>query len=98
MLLDFGKFSTFFTIHDITFNDLLQESVFTGLLFARKSVFSLFATYREVDSDDVSEPLLVIEEGGEVGDKDDEDGGHVDCHEVAEDVALEDNLYLVIGR
>ena len=45
----------------------------------------------------MSEPLLVIEEGGEVGDKDDEDGGHVHCHEVAEDVALEDDLYLVIG-
>ena len=44
----------------------------------------------------MSEPLLVIEEGGEVGDKDDEDGGHVDRHEVAEDVALEDDLHLVI--
>ena len=88
-------FFPFCTIHDINFNDLLQESVFTGLLFARKCVFSLIATYREVDSDDVSEPLLVIEEGGEVGDKDDEDGGHVDRHEVAEDVPLEDDLHLV---
>ena len=40
----------------------------------------------------MSEPLLVVEEGGEVGDEDDEDGGHVDRHEVAEDVPLEDHL------
>ena len=43
----------------------------------------------------MSEPLLIIEEGGEVGDEDDEDGGHVDRHEMAEDVALEDDLHLV---
>ena len=44
----------------------------------------LATAYRQVDSDDVSEPLLVVEEGGEVGDEDDEDGGHVDRHEGAE--------------
>ena len=43
----------------------------------------------------MSEPLLVVEEGGEVGDEDDEDGGHVHRHEVAEDVPLEDDLHLV---
>ena len=58
------------------------------------SAYESVATYREVDSDDVSEPLLVIEEGGEVGDEDDEDGGHVYRHEVAEDVPLEDDLHL----
>ena len=86
-----------FTIHDITFNDSLQESVFTAVYYLPAKVFSAYesvATYREVDSDDVSEPLLVIEEGGEVGDEDDEDGGHVHRHEVAEDVPLEDDLHL----
>ena len=43
----------------------------------------------------MSEPLLVVEEGGEVGDEDDEDCGHVHRHEVAEDVPLEDDLHLV---
>ena len=43
----------------------------------------------------MSEPLLVVEEGGEVGDEDDEDRGHVHRHEVAEDVPLEDDLHLV---
>ena len=43
----------------------------------------------------MSEPLLVVEEGGEVGDEDDEDGGNVHRHEVAEDVPLEDDLHLV---
>ena len=61
-------------------------------------MLSSVATYREVDSDDVSKPLLVIEEGGEVGDEDDEDGGHVHRHEVTEDVSLEDDLHLVISR
>ena len=44
----------------------------------------------------MSEPLLVVEEGGEVGDEDDEHGRHIDCHEVAEDVPFEENLHLVI--
>ena len=44
----------------------------------------------------MSEPLLVVEEGGEVGDEDDEYGRHIDCHEVAEDVPFEENLHLVI--
>ena len=78
---------------------IYSKSLFLLVYYLPVKVFSALsvATYREVDSDDVSEPLLVIEEGGEVGDKDDEDGGHVDRHEVAEDVALEDDLYLVIG-
>ena len=31
-------------------------------------VYKLLVTHREIDGDDVAEPLLVVEEGGEVGD------------------------------
>ena len=41
-------------------------------------------THREVDSDDVTKPLLVVEEGCEVGDDDDQHGWDVDRHEVTE--------------
>ena len=55
-------------------------------------LFFVLPTYREVYSDDVSEPLLVVEECGEVGDKHNEGGGDIHGHEVTEDVPLEDNL------
>ena len=45
-----------------------------------------YYTYRQVNGDDVAEPLLVLKHGGEVGNKHDEDGGEVDGHDVAENV------------
>ena len=55
-------------------------------------LFFAWPTHREVYSDDVSKPLLVVEECGEVGDKHYEGGGDIHGHEVTEDVPLEDNL------
>ena len=57
-------------------------------------VYKLLVTHREIDGDDVAEPLLVVEEGGEVGDQDDQHRWHVDRHEVAEDRPLEHDLNL----
>ena len=57
-------------------------------------VNKLLVTHREIDGDDVAEPLLVVEEGGEVGDQDDQHRWHVDRHEVAEDRPLEHDLDL----
>ena len=54
-------------------------------------------THREIDGDDVAEPLLVVEEGGEVGDQDDQHRWHIDRHEVAEYRPLEHDLNLA-GR
>ena len=54
----------------------------------------LLVTHSEIDGDDVAEPLLVVEEGGEVGDQDDQHRWHIDRHEVAEDRPLEHDLNL----
>ena len=37
----------------------------------------------------MTEPLLVVEDGGEVGDEHDEGGGDVDGHDGAENISLE---------
>jgi hypothetical protein len=59
----------------------------------KQVVLQNVGTHCQVDSDDVSEPLLVIEEGSEVGDENDEGGGDVHGHEVTEDVSFENNLH-----
>ena len=41
----------------------------------------------------MSEPLLVVEDSGEVGDEDDEGGGDVDGHDGTENISLEGELH-----
>ena len=41
----------------------------------------------------MTEPLLVVEDGGEVGDEHDEGGGDVDGHDGAENISLEAELH-----
>ena len=48
--------------------------------------------YCQVYCDDVTEPLLVVEDGGEVGDEDDQSGGDVYGHDGTENVSLEAEL------
>ena len=52
--------------------------------FVQKSYF-----YRQVDGDDVAEPLLVVEDCGEVGDEHYEGGGDVYGHDCTKYIPLE---------
>ena len=40
----------------------------------------------------MSEPLAVVEEGGEVADNHDEEGGHVDGHDLARERPTQHNM------
>ena len=50
---------------------------------------STWLPHCQVYCDDVTEPLLVVEDGGEVGDEHDEGGGDVDGHDGANDLTFE---------